>query len=289
MSDVRSRVLAAPLALVLVALLAGCIDLAVNPDGETGRLSLSFRLAEADASAATAQAGNLSASASVDPALSTTITDSTGAVLVLHDVRLVVGSFAVERELGGCDGTDTSTCEPFVAEPHLLQVSLGELQAGEEIRVSEPVPADTYRALDFVVQSPGADLLGSIREQGAEVASSRPDRPKLAFDDWPEGASVFVSGTFDEDGTAGEAAPVPFRIFFQGEAGGRVEFPEDLPLVIRGGETTEAAVVMSRDAWRTSGDGQLVDLSQLDYDETGEVYTLDPALTEGFDLIEIRS
>lgn len=276
------------LVVLLSFLAAGCVELFVGPDGENGRLSLSFRLEAEDGTSAGASYRD----ARPGPRLSTTVTGSGGATLVLHDLRVVVGEFALERELGGCtasDGSDTSGCETFVAAPHLLQVSLGELEQGEAIRVSESAPADAYEALEFGVRVPGESLLAEIRQEGAEVAQARPDRPKLAFDDWPEGATAFVSGTYDADGEAGSSAPVPFRIYFSGEAGARVEFQQDFPLMIRGGETTEAAVVMSRDVWRSSEDQQVLDLSQLDYDETGQVYTLDTSLIEGFDTVEVTS
>lgn len=283
-----------PALVVLLSFLAatGCVDLFVGPEGEYGRLSLSFRLEAEDGTSTSASADASSRDALPGPRLSTTITDTGGSTLVLHDVRVVVGEFALERELGGCttsDGADTSGCETFVAEPHLLQVSLGEIEQGEAIRVSESAPADAYEALEFGVRVPEESLLAEIRQEGADVAQANPDRPKLAFDDWPEGATAFVSGVYDVDGETGSAAPVPFRIFFSGEAGARIEFQQDFPLMIRGGETTEAAVVMSRDVWRASEDQQVLDLSQLDYDETGQVYTLDASLIDGFETVEVTS
>lgn len=285
----RPESLVALIALCLPVAMAGCIELLVGPDDENGRLSLSFRLAGEDEAAATVTADESSQEVPLAPRLSTTVRGSGGATLVLHDVRIVVGEFALVRDDGDCDGPDdeSSSCERFVADPHLLQLSLGELEAGEEIRLSEPLPADVYSALEFAVRVPGDDLLEEIRAQGERVAGDRPDRPKLAFADWPEGATAFVSGSYDGDGPDGAEAPVPFRIFFQGEAGAHVDFHEDLPLVIRPGETTEAAVVLSRDVWRASDDQEVLDLSQLDYDETGEVFTLDTGLIEGFDSIEI--
>lgn len=290
MSRSRSTSLITVLTLLLPLVTIACIDLFVSPDGESGRLGLSFRLAEADAASAAVAPGTAGASASVDPRFSTTVTGSSGATLVLHDVRIVVGQFALERDVGDCDGTtagEEGSCARFVADPHLLQLSLGELEAGEEIRVSESAPADTYSALEFAVRRPGEALLSEIREQGREIADDRPDRPKLAFGDWPEEATAFVSGAYDADGPDGAGAPVPFRIFFHGEAGAQIDFREDLPLVIRSGETTQAAIVMSREVWRASDGQEVLDLSQLDYDETGEVYALDPALIEGFESVDI--
>lgn len=290
MSRPRTTSLITALILVLPLITIGCIDMFVSPDAASGRLSLSFRVAEADAASAAVAPGPAAVSPSIDPRLSTTIAGSGGATLVLHDVRIVVGEFALERDVGDCDGTtggEEGSCARFVADPHLLQLSLGELEAGEEIRVSESAPADTYSALEFAVQVPGEGLLSDIREQGRRIAEERPDRPKLAFGDWPEEATAFVSGAYDADGPDGAAAPVPFRIFFHGEAGAQVDFPDDLPLIIRADETTEAAVVMSREAWRASDGQEVLDLSQLDYDETGEVYALDPALIESFESVGV--
>lgn len=279
---------AASLALALAVLAAGCVEMFVGPDDESGRLGLAFRLAaEGEATSAAVSGEARTADPSVGPRRSTTVTGSGSAALELHDVRIVVGQFALERNVGDCDGGDLSTCERFVADPHLLALSLGELTEGEAIRVSEPAPADVYRALEFAVRAPGEELLAEIRQEGAEIAADQPDRPERAFADWPPGATLFVSGTYDEDGAAGSAPPVPFRVFFRGEASVDIGFGEDTPLVIRGGETTRATVVMSREVWRASGDGQVADLSQLDYDETGEVFELDPTLIAGFESIEI--
>lgn len=292
MSRPRSTFLIPVLTLLLPLVAIGCVDLFLSPDAESGRLSLSFRLAEADGASAGVAPGPVAASTSVDPAFSTTVTGSTGATLVLHDVRIVVGEFALERDVGDCDAStaeEEGSCARFVADPHLLQLSLGELEAGEEIRVSESAPADVYSALRFAVRVPGDTLLSDIRQQGQAVAEENPDRPKLAFGDWPEEATAFVSGAYDPDGPDGAGEPVPFRIFFHGEAGAQIDFQDDLPLVIRAGETTEAAIVMSREAWRASDGQEVLDLSQLDYDETGQVYALDPALIEGFESVDISS
>lgn len=275
------------ISLVLLLLIAatGCIELFVGPGEGSGRLGLSFRLAESDDAAASARG----ADGAVDPRLSTTITGSGAATVVLHDIRIVVGEFALEREVGDCATSSEDgdpSCARFVAEPHLLQLSLGELEAGEEIQVSESAPADAYSALEFAVRIPGNELLARIREEGGLVADDRPDRPKLAFADWPEGATAFVSGSYDGDGPDGAGAPVDFRIFFQGEARSHIDFDPGFPLVIRSGETTELSIVMSREVWRSSDDRQVLDLSQLDYDETGEVFVLDPAVIEGFDQVE---
>lgn len=288
MSRPRRTPFIAVFALLLPLLTAGCLDLFVGPETETGRLSLSFSLAETDG--ASTSVTPATPTAAVDPRLSTTVTGSAGATLVLHDVRFVVGEFSLERDPGACDGTTSggdASCEPFVADPHLLGVSLGELAEGEEIRVSESAPADTYSALEFAVRVPGSGLLSDIRAQGRQVAENRPDRPKLAFGDWPEGATAFVSGAYDADGPDGSVAPVPFRIFFRGEAGARIEFQDDLPLIVRAGETTEAKIVMSREVWRASDGQEVLDLTLLDYDETGEVYALDPELIQGFESVEM--
>lgn len=258
MSRRRRHPLHLALALLLPVAAVGCIDMFLGPDTESGRLDLSFRLAEDDpesGSAATAEAY-----APVAPRRSTTVTGSQGATLVLHDIRIVVGQFTLERDAGDCDSSDSdaSGCERFVADPHLLPWSLGDLEAGEEIRVSEPVPADVYSALEFAIRAPGDELLAEIHQQGQRIADDRPDRPKLAFADWPEEATAFLSGAYDEDGADGAAEPVPFRIFFRGETAARVDFPEGVPLVVRAGETTEASIVMSRDAWRASDDQRVL-------------------------------
>lgn len=275
------------LAFLLPLAAVGCIDMFLGPETESGRLDLSFRLADDDSEASSA--ATTGADAPVAPRRSTTVTGSQGATLVLHDIRIVVGEFTLERDAGDCASSDgdAAGCERFVADPHLLPWSLGELESGEKIRVSEPVPADVYSALEFAIRAPGDELLAEIRQQGQRIADDRPDRPKLAFADWPEEATAFLSGAYDEDGADGAADPVPFRIFFQGEAAARVDFPEDVPLVVRAGETTEASIVMSRDAWRASDDQQVLDLSQLDYDETGEVFTLDAGLIEGLDGVQV--
>lgn len=288
MSRRRRHALPLALALLLPVAATGCIDMFLGPDAERGRLDLSFQLADEDGAEAGSSAGSTDAYAPIAPRLSTTITGSQGATLVLHDIRIVVGEFTLKRDVGDCaTSDDVSGCERFVADPHLLPWSLGELEAGEEIRVSESAPADVYSALEFAIRPPGGVLLTEIRQQGQRIADDRPDRPKLAFADWPEEATAFVSGAYDEDGPDGAADPVPFRIFFRGEAAARVDFPEDFPLVVRAGETTEASIVMRREVWRASDDEQVLDLSQLDYDETGEVFTLDAGLIEGLDSVQV--
>lgn len=91
------------------------------------------------------------------------------------------------------------------------------------------------------------------------------------------------------DGGHAEPRRFPSASSSAGRAGAQVDFPADLPLVVRPDEATEAAGVMSREAWRASDDQEVLDLSQLDYDETGEVYALDPALIESVESVDVGS
>jgi hypothetical protein len=242
-----------PFATGLTVLLAGCSG---STDPEAG-LVVRFRLD---------QTGVATARVAAAVAASIEVSGSNG-TLILDEVWLIVDEFKLEVDGSECDEEAAVHCEKFEAAPAFVSVPLdGELSGTV---VNAAVPAGTYTSLKFETKAPGsgAALLAEIRAQIPE---------------WPEGASALVVGTFTPEG----GDPVPFRVFFDAEV--KVELAFEEPLVIREGEGETVSVFVDPALWFAQPGGTVLDLSQLDFATTGELFKLEANFIDGFTKIEVE-
>lgn len=222
--------------------------------GPTGRLTVNFQLASSSAAPAVVASPNISATVAAASLTGPIDVTGTNGTLTLEDVRLVVDEFKLEREEGACeDGTAEDSCERFEALPHFLTVPLEE---GTTSAFSEDVPPGTYVQLKFEVKEEPT-LLGQIQEE---------------FPNWPAEASVLVSGSF---ASAEDGDPVPFLVYFaSGEV--KVQFGFDPPLVIAETDAEQSVTVLVDPAlWFANADGTVLDLSQFDFYQTGQLLKLE--------------
>lgn len=136
-----------------------------------------------------------------------------------------------------------------------------------------------YSGLEFEVE----DIL--IDEDDFDPAEIQAlfDLVRSQFNDWPLGASMLAIGSFTpSDG--GDA--VPFHVFFEAEIEIEMDFED--PLVVAEGEEVDRTVSVTVDpsVWFVSN-GTVVDLSQFDYDTTGDLLEFEFEMDDGFTEIEI--
>jgi hypothetical protein len=231
------------------------------------------------------------ASLGVNSAADFTINGSEG-TLTLSDIHFIVDKFELERQDGACDAAvsagltsaangdddhpdrEDHECEEFEAGPFFIG-----LQLGSQIPVvTQDVPAGTYTRLKFEVE----DIqFGEDRDDhhGSDVQGLMQDIVSAGFTDWPDRASMVVTGTFTPAG----GTPKPFTAYFDAELNIRQTF--DPPLVVSDAATT-VTVEVDPTMWFSGADGHVMDLSAFDFETTGRVVEFSTHLRDGFHRIE---
>jgi hypothetical protein len=208
----------------------------------------------------------------------------TNGTLTIEEIRLIVAEVELDKEDDdGCGDDDHvdddigDSCEKFNAGPRFLDLPLD----GQPIEVvTDLVPSGVYDELEFEIEDLEDDEDNPV--EAALIAAVRA-QVLAAVPDWPRKASVLVVGSF----TPTSAAAVDFRVFIDAE----IEVEMDLipNLVIDGGAANRALTVnILPELWFADAGGSLLDLSQYDYDATGELLELEVELEDGFTEIEIE-
>lgn len=251
--------------LVAVAF-TGC-DSTTGPDGDGSRVSVRFRSAGGAATAtAPSAAGRLAGNRG---ARAVTLTGSNG-TLALDEIWMIVAEFELERANDDdCDSSGPGNdCEKFQAPPQFIQLPLDGVSAPV---VSQEVPPDLYDELEFEVE----DIELDEDENAAEVQALF-DQIRALFPDWPEKASMLVTGSFTPTGGAART----FRVFFEAEI--EIEIELEPPLDLRDGSDASVTVVVDPALWFARPDGTVLDLSQFQ----GQLVEFEAEFENGFTEIE---
>lgn len=260
-----------------VASLAACSD--GTGVGGPRNVTLNFQVSSAGPAASGAMGGP---AAVAGPPL---VLVGTNGTLTIDEIRLIVAEVELDREDDdGCSSDDHSnddigdSCEKFNAGPRFLDLPLD----GQPIEVmTDLVPSGVYDELEFEIED-----LEDDEEDAVEAALIAAVRAEVlaAVPDWPRKASALVVGSFTPtNGTA-----TSFRVFLEAE----IEVEMDLipNLVIEGSSASrDVTVDISPDIWFRQASGAVLDLTQYDYDDTGELLEFDVEFEDGFTEIEIES
>ncbi|MEN8376196.1 MAG: hypothetical protein ABFS34_12175 [Gemmatimonadota bacterium] len=181
----------------------------------------------------------------------------TNGVVTIDGLYMVVAEFEMKRNSSDvCTdivGMDDDNCEEWEAGPFFVDVPL---DGGSTIVVSQVVPADTYREIDFEVED-----LDETEEDPADAPAVEALLADIqaAFPDWPKDASIRIEGNFQPTG----GDPQPFAVFFEAEI--EIERTLEPPLVVSGDEAQRTiSIELDPSLWFTQGDGTVQDLSVLD-------------------------
>lgn len=214
------------------------------------------------------------------PALVLTGTNGT---LTIDEIRIVVSEIELERIDDSCLGDDDSVddqsddCEEFETGPQFLDLPLD----GTPIEVAtDQVPPGTYEELEFEIEDLEDDE-GDATEE-ARIAAVRA-QILAAVPDWPEEASALVTGSF----TPTSGTPSDFRVFLEAEIEIEMELIPNLVLD-DGAASRDVTVDIEPAIWFVRPDGSVLDLTQYDYDTTGQLLEFDVELEDGFTKVEIE-
>ena len=261
-----------------VAALAACSD--TTAVGGPHNVSLNFQVSTAGAAASVGSGAIGGPAAVAGPPM---VLVGTNGTLTIDEIRLIVAEVELDREDDdGCIDDDHGSddigdgCEKFNAGPRFLDLPLD----GQLIEVmTDVVPSGVYDELEFEIEDLEDDEDSAV--EAALIAAVRAE-VLAAVPDWPRKASALIVGSFTP--TSGTATS--FRVFLDAE----IEVEMDLlpNLVIEGGAANrDLTVDISPDIWFTQAGGTVMDLSQYDYDETGELLEFDVEFEDGFTKIEI--
>ena len=268
-----------PLSALAVAALSACAD--GTGVGGPHNVSLNFQVTSAAPAAGAGGPSAVGGPAGVaGPPL---VLVGTNGTLTIDEIRLIVSEVEFEKIDDSCLGDDDSvddigdSCEEFNAGPRFLDLMLD----GQPVEVAtDLVPSGTYEELEFEIEDLEDDEDDSVER--ALIAAVRA-QVLAVVPDWPDEASALITGSFDP--TSG--SPVDFRVFLKAEI--EVEMELIPNLVIEGGVASRALTIdIQPDIWFTQAGGSVLDLSQYDYDATGQLLEFDVEFEDGFTKIEIE-
>jgi len=193
------------------------------------------------------------------------LTGSNG-TLTITDVRLIVD----EIELEG----DADSAEFETERPSFLDLPL---QEGEVSPVAaDQVPPGSYTEFEFEIEDvelDDADEEGEIRELRGDIREE--------FPNWPNAASMVVVGTFTPTNDTSRT----FETYFEAEIEVERELNPALE-VSTDGFSRDLIVRLDPARWFEQSDGTVQDLSQSDFEDTGQILEFEAEFEDGVTEIE---
>lgn len=264
------------LASAALAAIVGCAD-STGPAGFQS-VSLNFRV-DAAAPSAVGPSRVSGPSLVAGPPL---VLEGTNGTLTINEIRVIVDEAELHPADGSCDVVEPSgddlddDCPDFEAPPRFLDLPLD----GQPVAaVTVLVPAGSYKRLDFEIENLEDDEEDPVR--AAEIAAVRA-QVLAEFPDWPRKASALVTGSFTPSG----GSAVDFRVFLEAEVEVEIDLVPHIVVDDDGGTSRDLTVDISPQIWFLAPDGTVLDLSQYDYDATGQLLEFEVEMEDGFTEIE---
>lgn len=240
--------------------LTGCD--ANGPSTEGGTIEVGFATTASSGSASTLATPSTKQVANSD---TLELTGSNG-TLKISDIRLIVD----EIELEG----DADSAEFETERPSFLDLPLEEGQVSPV--ASDQVPPGSYEDFEFGIEDvelDDADEEGAIRDLRGDIREE--------FPNWPNSASMVVAGTFTPENDTART----FETYFEAEI--EVERELNPPLEVTGeGFSRDLIVRLDPAQWFGKSDGTVQDLSQFDFEETGQILEFEAEFEDGVTEIE---
>jgi hypothetical protein len=240
-----------------------------GPSTTNGTVEVGFTTATSSGAQNTLATQTSSRSADSDPL---TLTGSNG-TLKISDIRLIVDKVKLKQDTDrtGEDGTEVEIeQEVEVERPEFLDLPLREAEVSPV--AGGNVPPGTYNEFEFEVDDLDDD-------DGTNQGLRQDIRDE--FPNWPEDASMIVVGTF----TPTDGSSESFTAYFEAEI--EVERMLSTPLeVTDDGFSRELVVKLDPARWFEQADGTIQDLSQFDFEETGQLVEFEAEFEEGVAEIE---
>ena len=257
--------------IILAAFLVGCGD-GVGPESGT-LVTIGFT-----ARASAPQASGVQAAPSITSAARVITSDGDNGILTLTDLWIIVAEFELEAASGSCKSGEDSECADFEAPPSFLHL---ELDGDFEEVATALIPAGSYDEIEFEVK----DLLNEDDDED-DAAQIQMVRDQIAaagmpVSDWPDEASMLIEGEFQQvDGMGNEVGnPSPFRVYVDADVEIEIEFDQALVVPTPTDDPVTLTVGLRLGDWFVLPSGDVLDLSQFDWDPV----TMSPILEFEFE------
>lgn len=241
-----------------------CDTISTDADGEQGNVSLQIKTVTNSPSKA------FTATAATEH--DSLIIEGSNGTLRIDDIRFIVEEFELDPEEAE---EDTAELEEFEADPFFVDLPLNEETlslANSQIR------AGLYEELEFEVENLDFDD-GDDDEEHQALA----DTIRSHFPDWPDEASMVISGTF----TPADGEAQAFKVFAEAEIEIELEFEPPLEVTADNmGQVVSVRINPVR--WFERSDGTVFDLSEYDWDQQQELLEFSAEFEDGVEEIEIE-
>lgn len=252
--------------------LSGCNDVSDNDSQQMQDLTLQFQTASSSSTTAkssvnkTQQAGD-----------SLRIEGSNGS-LIIDDIRFIVEDFKLERADGECEGledTEEDDCEEFESEPFFVDLPLhGDVLDLDTV----PVEPGLYEELEFEIDDLELDEEEEDEEDGKQQLINQ---VRSEFPDWPNEVSMVLIGSF----ISNEGDVRDFKTFAEAEVEVELEF--NPPFEINENSVNNLVRVnIDPVRWFLQSDGSVLDLSEFDFESSGQILEFEVEIENGFESIE---
>lgn len=269
-----NRLLSSTLSLLLTAvIIAGCDTTNTSDEVNRGNVKIQFETV-------TSSSKTLSSSSTkLNSEHDSLAVDGSNGSLQIDDIRFIVEKFKFEFEDDGCEGANAGEgpdCEEFEAEPFFVDLPLDDdilSLANDEIRTG------LYKKIEFEVK----DLDFENEEEGEdEEHQALADSIRPEFPEWPDEASMVLIGTF----TPNAGDPQSFKVFTKAEI--EIEHEFEPPLEVTDDNMQKVVSVRINPArWLLQADGNVLDLTQYDWDRNQELLEFSAKFKDGVEEIKV--
>lgn len=217
----------------------------------------------------TGESGKMATSADED----TLKIEGSNGTLRIDDIRFIVAEFELERE-DDDDNSGDEQWEEFEFDPFFVDLPLGN---DEVISMGESdIPAGLYKELEFEIED--LDLEGDDDEEEYQELA---EEIRAEFNDWPDEASMVITGTF----APADGDERTFKVYAEAEI--EIEREFEPALEITAGDIEKILTVrINPPRWFERSDGTVLDLSQYDWDETESLLEFEAEFEDGVEEIE---
>lgn len=258
---------------ILVASLFGgiisCDTTSTNSENQEGSVGLEFETVTSSANKAAFES-----TASEHDSL---ILEGTNGTLRIDDVRFIVSEFELER---GDDAVDDDSVEAemeeFESKPFFVDLPLNDDVLS---LANKDIPTGFYSELEFEVED--LDLEEDDEESEYQAIA---DSINAVYPDWPEAASMVITGSF----TPTDSASQSFKVFAQAEI--EIEREFEPPMEVTEDNVRKVVSVRIDPArWFEQSEGIVRDLTKDQWEEGQELMEFEAEFEDGTEEIEVEN
>jgi hypothetical protein len=222
-------------------------------------------------------AAETSAGGAAAPGIEAAPVTGTNGTLDITDLRVIVAELEFEGTNGTCGANgddDDEDCFEVELPPRLVNIPLD----GSPLAVATTeLPAGSYNEFELEIEDLEDDeedtaFAAEIDALEAEIRNT--------FPEWPRDGTIRVEGTFTPTGGAPEA----FVVWIEAEVEVELDLVPPIDIPAAEGDAHTLDIVLFPERWFVRGDGTVIDLTEWDFQTTGELLELEVEIENGFEI-----